>query len=53
LHEDGFGEIHLARDGEHHVVGETVAIGDDRERITFEASCGENVERVEAAFHRG
>ena len=51
LHEDGFREIHFAGDGEHLVVGESVAVGDDRERVAFKARGCENVERVEAAFH--
>ena len=52
LNEDGLGEIHFARDGEHRVVGEAVTVGDDGERVAFKSSGGENVERVEAAFHR-
>ncbi len=51
LHEDRFGEIHLAGDGLHLIVGKAVAIGEDRERIAFEAGVGENVESVETVFH--
>ena len=52
LHENGFGKIHLARDVLHGVVRKAVAVGDDRQRIAFEAIGGENVQRVEAMFHK-
>src|SRR6266849_4899090 len=51
LNEDGFGKIHLARDGEHSVIRKAIAISNDRERIAFEARGGEHVKGVEAAFH--
>ncbi len=51
LHEDSFGKIHFASDGEHGVVGEAIAVGDDRERVALKTSGGKNIERVEAAFH--
>ena len=51
LHKDGFREIHLAGDVQHLFKGEAISIGDDRERVAFEAGGGENVERVEAMFH--
>ena len=51
LHEDGFGEIHFAGDGQHLIVGEAVAVGNHGERIALEARGGEDVERVEAMLH--
>ena len=53
LHENGFGKIHLAGDGLHGVVRKAVAVGDDGERIAFEAIGGEDVQSVEAMFHLG
>src|SRR5882724_3021204 len=51
LDEDRLREIHFARDGEHFIVGEAVAVGDHRERISFEARVRENIKRVKAVFH--
>src|SRR4029077_3422197 len=51
LNEDGFRKIHFARNGEHGVIGETIAVGNNRERIAFKARGGEHVKGVEAAFH--
>src|SRR5580704_6938134 len=51
LHEDGFGEVHLARDGLHLVVRKAVAVGENGERIAFETRISEDVESVEAMFH--
>jgi hypothetical protein len=51
LNEDSFRKIHLARDGQHGVIGEAIAVSNDRERIAFEARGGENVKGVVAAFH--
>ena len=51
LHEDAFGEIHLAGDGLHLIVREAIAVGENGERVAFKARGGENVERVEAMFH--
>ncbi len=51
LNEDGFRKIHLARDSKHRVIGETIAVGNDRERIALKARGGEHVQGVEAAFH--
>src|SRR5229473_2102155 len=44
LNEDRLREIHFARDGEHLVVCESVAVGKHREGVAFEAVVGENVE---------
>src|ERR1700682_6833235 len=51
LHEDRFGKIHLARDGEHDMAGKAVAVRDDREWIAFKACSREDVECVETMFH--
>jgi hypothetical protein len=53
LDENGLGEIHLARNGEHFVVGKLIAIGKNGERIALESRTGKNVECVEAMFHGG
>ncbi len=43
LHKNGLRKIHFPRDGKHLVIGESVAIGKDGERVAFEAVVGENV----------
>ena len=47
LHEDGFRQVELARDGLHLGVGEAIGIQHDGQRIAGETAIGENVERVE------
>ena len=51
LYKDRFGEIHFARDGLHLIVRKAIAVGEDGQRIAFEAGVGEDVEREEAMFH--
>jgi hypothetical protein len=51
LHENGFGEIHLACDGLHRVGRKTVTVSYNREGIALEAIGSENVQSVKAAFH--
>ena len=48
LHEDRFREIHFAGDGQHLVVREAVAIGDNGQGIALESRGGENIQSVEA-----
>ena len=51
LHKDRLRKIHFARDDEHLVVREFVAVGKYGERVAFETVVGENVKGVEAVFH--
>ena len=51
--EGGFGEVRFARDGLHLRVREAAAIMEDRQRIAFERTLGEDVEDgvVQLAIH--
>jgi hypothetical protein len=51
LHKDRFREIHFACNGEHLIVGESIAVSKYGERVAFEAVVGENIECVKAVFH--
>ena len=53
LDEDCFGVIHFARNDLHLIVGEAVAVGENGERIAFEAIGGEDVECKVAVLHSG
>src|SRR5262249_32609691 len=45
------GQVHFARNHLHRFLRKAVAVGDDRQGITFKASGSENVKCVEAAVH--
>src|SRR5262245_47824228 len=51
LYEDRLGQVHFARNHLHRFLRKPVAVGDDRQGITFKASGSENVKCVEAAVH--
>ncbi len=51
LHEDRFREIHLARNRQHLVVREFVAVGENGKRVACKACGGEDIKRVVAALH--
>jgi hypothetical protein len=51
LHENGFAQIHFARDIEHAAGRKSVAIDDDCKGIAGKWGTGENVELIEASLH--
>src|SRR5260221_13864873 len=51
LNENRFRQIHFARDGQHCVAAEAVAVRDYSQRIAFKACGGENVESMKTMFH--
>src|ERR1700675_3455077 len=51
LDENSFREIHLARDCLHRVVRESVAVGEDCQRISFKPRGGEDIQSIEAVAH--
>jgi hypothetical protein len=51
LHEDGFCKIHLSRDRLHRILRESVSIGEDGQRISFEARSGKNIKSIKTVAH--
>src|ERR1700747_2301077 len=51
LHKNGLGEIHLPRNRQHGIGGESVCIGNYGEGIPLKAIRGEHIERIEPALH--
>src|SRR5271167_1575735 len=51
LNKHGLRKVHFSRDREHLVVGQSVSIGNDRERVALKSRGGENIQSEKTMVH--